>query len=90
MKREDILKIAEKVGLIPDTSHPTANTRYMRNKRNMLSIFGSLVADAEREECTKVCATISDKFDDFGGVNDARGARECMKAIRARGEEEPK
>ena len=81
MKREDILKIAQHVGLIPDTSHPTADTRYMRNKRNALSIFGALVAKAEREECAKVC----DRIEADGSIQGY--ACECADAIRTRGKE---
>jgi hypothetical protein len=45
--------------------------------------FAKLVAAKEREACEKTCNDMANKMTDMA----AWGAQECLKAIRARGQE---
>ena len=49
-------------------------------QRQELKAFAKLIAEAEREECAKVC----DELEDDGGEWDIQG--QCADAIRARGQ----
>ena len=70
MKREDILKIADRYGLLRQS-----------NMHEDLLDFAAEVAEAEREECAKVC----DRIEADGSKQGY--ACECADAIRARGKE---
>ena len=83
MKQEQIIKLAREAGFWDERDA----AKYER--------FAELVAAHEREECAKVCEAISDEYGEReGGLypemkNDAEtGARDCMVAIRDRGNKE--
>jgi hypothetical protein len=62
-------------------AHPNDNPfDFQIRTIKQLQCFASLVADAEREECAKVCDELSDKHTWEGSYAD-----ECAQAIRARG-----
>ena len=50
MNREDIIKLAREVGLLPDNLHPAPQTHHMAQKQKNLERFAALVAAAEREK----------------------------------------
>jgi len=73
MTRDDIIRMAQECGLIGMRPH-----RWRRkNTLTILVCFATLVADAEREACAKVC-------DDEATIEGI--AQRCAAAIRARGE----
>ena len=74
MKREDILKIADRYGLLRQS-----------DMHEDLLDFAAEVAEAEREECAKVCAGLEDKYPD--GMNPGVAWR-CAEAIMSRGKDE--
>ena len=55
MTRTEVIAIARDVGLLPDNSHPTPETRAMRKRCEVVMRFAALVAEAEREACAQVC-----------------------------------
>jgi hypothetical protein len=77
MTDEDIIRMAEKAGLVD-----TANAPWLME---FLERFAKLVAEAEREECAKVAQeTVCDQHIPTGiKIYGTRAA----KAIRARGKE---
>ena len=76
MKRDDILKIADQYRLLRQS-----------NIREDLLDFAAEVAEAEREDCAKVCGAFADSFYASFSTFQARAALDCMKAIKARGKE---
>lgn len=79
MTRTEVIAIARDVGLLPDNSHPTPETRAMRKRCEVVMRFAALVAEAEREACAQVCESewATDAERAFGG--------ELAALIRARG-----
>lgn len=74
MTRDDIIRMAHEAGLHLATDvkwMPIIGLEYAEK-------FAALVAEAEREECAKVCDALGDEYAD---ANPA----ECAEAIRARG-----
>ena len=69
MKREDILKIADRYGLLRQS-----------NMHEDLLYFAADITEAEREECAKVC---EDAGTDMGGAFE-RICDVCADAIRER------
>ena len=55
MDRETILRLAREAGLMPDNSHPTAQTRHMAQKERSIERFASLIAVHERN---RICAML--------------------------------
>ena len=83
MTNTDIIRLAREAA-----KGRTANNEIEAHSlvgKEEISRFAALVAAAEREECAKVCQTISDKwaFGHYGHEVDA--VDECAAAIRARG-----
>lgn len=92
MTPEEIIAMAREVGLLPDNSHPTPETRAMRKRCEVVKRFANLVAEKaaakEREACAQVAKVISDKYG-FGYYGDeVDAADEIEAAIRARGQKE--
>ena len=84
MTREEIIAMAREVGLLPDNSHPTPETRAMRKRCEVVKRFAALVAAKERE----ACAEIAEK-EDVASTDDPFGVQSCIAdAIRARGTKE--
>ena len=84
MNREDILRLADKVGMMPFAMTP----RYQSQLAKQLGEFATLVAAAEREACAKVCEdAISPYVTDSGGMKLVTLA--LAAAIRKRGEVKP-
>ena len=54
MTPEEIIAMAKDAGLLPDTSHPTPETRHMRKKAESVHRFAALVAAKEREACAEI------------------------------------
>lgn len=79
MTRTEVIAIARDVGLLPDNSHPTPETRAMRKRCEVVMRFAALVAEAEREACAQVCESewATDAEHAFGS--------ELAALIRARG-----
>ena len=75
MKREDILKIADRYGLL------RLGTMEDGTMQEDILGFAEAIAEAEREECAKVCDRIE------ADVSRQGFACECADAIRARGKE---
>ena len=73
MNREEVINIAKKAG--DDVEHT------LPSDLDFLERFASLVAAAEREECSKVCDDATDGMGSFKWM-----AHHCAAAIRARGE----
>lgn len=53
--RDQIIAWAREAGLLPDSSHPAPETRYLRARQDAAQRFASLVAAHEREQCARVC-----------------------------------
>lgn len=83
MNKDDIIRMAREVGLLPDNSHPAPQTRHMTEKQACIERFAALVAAAERESCAKVCeenaTDLSEGDWDSACIN-------CADHIRARGQ----
>ena len=77
MNKEEIIKLAREVGLLPDNLHPAPQTHHMAQKQKNLERFAALVSKHEREECAKVCLEEAPSLD----------GQLCAAAIRARGEQ---
>ena len=85
MTREEIIAMAREVGLLPDNSHPTPETRAMRKRCEVVKRFAALVAEREREACAIMCEVHAATV-----INDGKRpawaiAHECAASIRARG-----
>ncbi len=80
MTHEEIIAMAHEVGLLPDNSHPTPETRAMRKRCEVVKHFAALVAEKaaakEREACQKIA-------DDCADAD--MHASMAANAIRARG-----
>lgn len=59
MKIEDILRMAREAGLI-EMDHDCIEGVPIKK----LPAFAALVAEAEREECAKLCSQLADEFKD--------------------------
>jgi hypothetical protein len=49
MNKEEIIKLAREVGLLPDNLHPAWQTHHMAQKQKNLERFAALVAAHERK-----------------------------------------
>ena len=78
MTREDIFRLADKVGMMPFAMTP----RHQSLLAKQLGEFAALVAAAEREACAKVCEPQS-------AHDDPLTAWKIAAAIRSRGEVKP-
>jgi adenylyl- and sulfurtransferase ThiI len=89
MNKEEIIKLAREVGLLPDNLHPAPQTHHMAQKQKNLERFAALVAAHEREACAKVCDEKVDAEYKTGKVdhNEMAWTQACAIAIRARGEQ---
>jgi len=76
MNKEEIIKLAREVGLLPDNLHPAPQTHHMAQKQKNLERFAALVAAAEREACASICFQEGPSID----------GELIAAAIRARGE----
>lgn len=81
MTHEEIIAMAREVGLLPDNSHPTPETRAMRKRCEVVKHFAALVAAKEREACAQLAG------DSYYG-NPGELNHEIAAAIRARGQKE--
>jgi hypothetical protein len=81
MTRDEIIRLAEKAGLVDWTLHGR-----LESKWEALERFAALVAAIEQEECADLCEDLADLWDDDGHPGKAAGARICASDIRARGE----
>lgn len=79
MTRDDIIKMAKQVGLLPIDIGPTIETWQMRRKEESLVRFAALVAAHEREACAK----LAEEPYEFTSEE----AHRIASAIRARGEQ---
>lgn len=78
MTQDETIAMAREVGLLPDNSHPTPETRAMRKRCEVVKRFAALVAAKEREACAQVCMdrrSLDTPWD-------------CAVAIRTRGTKE--
>lgn len=83
MNKEDILRLAREAGF--DEWAGTDDVRFIA----VISRFAELVAASEREECAKICETLTKPTAPVPGHPlDAwlLGTLDCAEAIRARGE----
>jgi hypothetical protein len=84
MTQDEIINAASKLGL---SSMYDASRDTYSNWGDKVLAFAKLVAEAEREECAKLCdSTVEQTYISgyTGAVHSAR--RECAAAIRARGQ----
>lgn len=72
MTKDDIIRMARDVGILDFRDED--NSEYVKDVLDDLERFASLVAEAEREACAKVC-------EDYGTSNTTKA---CAQAIRAR------
>jgi len=79
MNREDIIRMAEEVGIKDSLLY-----EHWRCNVESMTRFAELVASAEREACAKLCETFDQRemFND----EDMAVADACATAIRARGQ----
>jgi hypothetical protein len=70
MTRDDITRMAQEAGFVGFDG----DTKCLRE-------FANIVAEAEREECAKIC----DATQLFGNSDERWAAKCCSEAIRARG-----
>lgn len=86
MTKDEIIAMAKDAGLLPDTSHPTTETRRMRPKAESVHRFAALVeakaAEKEREACA-CFALINGK--DAPTPEERDMAQAIAASIRARG-----
>ena len=84
MTRDEIIRMAQEIGLDYKTSAEEFNSPYCDGIYfDDLECFAALVAAAEREECAKLC----DKLVSATHPNEEHvGPGSCAAAIRARGE----
>ena len=76
MTNEDIIRMAEEAGLVD-----TANAPWLMK---FLERFAELVAEAEREECVRLCAEMERKAEGTDCCEWPTPS-DCAFAIRARG-----
>jgi hypothetical protein len=81
MNKEEIIKLAREVGLLPDNLHPAPQTHHMAQKQKNLERFAALVAAHEREACAKVCDVLAVHPEYASDIT-----KVAAQAIRARGE----
>ena len=90
MTKDEIIAMAKEAGLLPDTSHPTTETRHMRPKAESVHRFAALVearaAEKEREACAKLVERLTERKRWIrGGINgESTKPCELASAIRAR------
>ena len=84
MNREDIIRMAQEAGFLPQANPVTPQ---------LLERFAALVASAEREACAKVCEGLLERPSGYQGTWEGYGkfktqmtGQECATAIRARGQ----
>jgi hypothetical protein len=87
MKREDITRMAQEVGIDPESDTLCNYDGWV----DTLVDFAVLVAAAEREACAKVCVKLYDKFSDDPDMVRLKARHAfvldgCAAAIRARGQ----
>jgi cupin superfamily acireductone dioxygenase involved in methionine salvage len=82
MNKEEIIKLAREVGLLPDNLHPAPQTHHMAQKQKNLERFAALVAAAEREACAKVCDVLAVHPEYASDIT-----KVAAQAIRARGKQ---
>jgi Mg-chelatase subunit ChlD len=58
MNKEEIIKLAREVGLLPDNLHPAPQTHHMAQKQKNLERFAALVAAHEREACANLLLNV--------------------------------
>jgi hypothetical protein len=80
MTREDIIRMAREVGLLPTTLGPTIQTRYAKAKEQALERFFHMAQAAEREACAKFIE------DDYVRQFEEPWRQNLANAIRARGQ----
>ena len=81
MNKEEIIKLAREVGLLPDNLHPAPQTHHMAQKQKNLERFAALVAAHEREACAKVCDVLAVHPEYASDIT-----KVAAQAIRARSE----
>jgi hypothetical protein len=77
MTQEDIIRMAREAGMAGFDG--TVHAMFQ------LEAFATLVAEAEREECAKVCESMRTYVDRHNAVIQS-SATDCAAAIRARGQ----
>ena len=79
--REDILRLADKAGMMPFAMTPRCQSQLAKQ----LGEFAALVAAHEREACAKVC----ERFWSAASLESDRTATAIAAAIRKRGKVKP-
>ena len=86
MTRDDIIRMARDAGwtgIYSEWSSPTERTSItVPVTIEQIERFAALVAEAEREECAKIC----DAAQLFGNGDERWAAKCCSEAIRTRGQ----
>lgn len=77
MTRDQVLRMAEKAGIM-ELTWWSNNGAFER--------FAALVAAAERKACAEVCEQLAERNAPDAHVAWVLGNKECVAAIRARGE----
>ena len=89
MTHEESMAMAREVGLLPDNSHPTPETRAMRKRCEVVKRFAALVAAKEREACALVCdASVEEWLRLDGSHHELTEAQMLADEIRARGQKD--
>ena len=89
MNRDEIIRLAMKAGLLDKVD--CSDDYFIPGDAfvDEIEAFAELVAEAEREQCAKVCDDLERKKWETittGGELTGVSARDCAAAIRARGE----
>jgi hypothetical protein len=95
MNKEEIIKLAREVGLLPDNLHPAWQTHHMAQKQKNLERFAALVAEHERKACIEIIETYripvgNSRSGELACEWTYRALHEIRDDIRARGEAEYK
>jgi len=77
MTSDDVIRMARQAGAV----FPADGSWHKFEFPGTLELFADLVAEAERNECEKVCEDVIDRVKPLYSVT----AENCVKAIRARG-----
>jgi hypothetical protein len=87
MTRDDTIKLAMKAGLLDKVD--CSDDYFIPGDAlfEEIEAFAKLVAEAEREECAKLCEETARHNEEVGcDIDLLIGNMECVDAIRARGE----
>jgi adenylyl- and sulfurtransferase ThiI len=63
MNKEEIIKLAREVGLLPDNLHPAPQTHHMAQKQKNLERFAALVAAEKEKQIIDILRRLQERND---------------------------